>query len=113
MNLPESIAAWGTAGFFAALKRELLSPGALREALTRSLDSFGTIDDPIAVMMLGLEDLGESVEARIAVSYTVTEAVYDCPIGMTEQTAHELREMTVRIDRRTAEAGLFFRNEDT
>lgn len=55
-------------------------------------------------MVLGAEDKGAAIEARIAVLHMVTETPYCCPIGPIEQSTQCHAEMTVRIDKKTAEA---------
>ena len=53
VRLPETLAAWGTPDFVTTLKREIETLDTLRLALTRRMNGFGTIDEPITVMMLG------------------------------------------------------------
>jgi hypothetical protein len=103
-SLPEALAAWGTPEFIATLKREIGTLDALRLALSRRTNGFGTIDEPVAVMVLGADDQGEFIEARITLLDTVTGTVYRCPDCSGEDVVHEACEMTVRIDKRTAAA---------
>lgn len=75
-RLPEALAAWGTAEFITTLKSELEALGEQRLVLAPCVNGFGTISDPITAMVLGVDDLGEAIEARIAFLYTVIEAAY-------------------------------------
>ena len=111
-RLPEALAAWGTAGFITTLKREVEVHSAVRAALARSMNGFGAIDEPITVMMLGADDHGEIIEARITLLYTVTETVYRCPDCSAEDVVHGVCEMTVLIDKRTAVTTFLFHPKD-
>ena len=103
-RLPEALAAWSTEHFIATLKREVKVHSAVRAVLARCMNGFGTIDEPITVMVLGADDQGEIIEARITILYTVTETVYRCPDCSGEDVVHGACEMTIRIDKTSAEA---------
>ncbi|OGU20128.1 MAG: hypothetical protein A2580_03270 [Hydrogenophilales bacterium RIFOXYD1_FULL_62_11] len=77
------------------------------------MNGFGCIDDPITVIVFGADDRGEAIEARITLLYTETETAYCCPVGPMEQATHEVCEMEVRIDKRTAVTSFLFHPEDT
>ena len=111
-RFPKALAAWGTADFITMLKREVEVHSAVRAALARSMNGFGAIDEPITVMVLGADEQGEIVEARITILYTVTETVYSCPDCSAEDVVHGDCEMTVRIDKRTAAATFLFHTEN-
>jgi hypothetical protein len=106
-RLPEALAAWGTPDFIATLKREIGVLDTQRLTLTRRMNGFGSIDEPVAVMVHGADDQGEFIEARITLLYTVTATVYRCPDCSGEDVVHEACEMTVRLDKRTAAATFF------
>ncbi|MDP1925151.1 MAG: hypothetical protein Q8K57_10255 [Thiobacillus sp.] len=112
-RLPKALAAWGTADFITTLKREVEVHSAVRAALARSMNRFGVIDEPITVMVLGADEQGEIVEARITILYTVTETVYSCPDCSAEDVVHGACEMTVLIDKGTAVTTFLFHLEDT
>lgn len=112
-RLPKTLAAWGTADFITTLKREVEVHSAVRAALARCMNGFGTIDEPITVMVLGADDQGEIIEARITILYTVTETAYRCPDCSGEDVVHGACEMTVQIDKRTSVSTFFFHSEDT
>ena len=111
-RFPKALAAWCTADFITMLKREVEVHSAVRAALARSMNGFGAIDEPITVMVLGADEQGEIVEARITILYTVTETVYSCPDCSAEDVVHGACEMTVRIDKRTAAATFLFHTEN-
>jgi hypothetical protein len=110
--LPKALAAWGTADFIATLKREVEVHSALHAALARSINVFSAIDEPITVTVLGADDQGEIIEARITILYTVIETVYRCPDCTGENVDHGACEMTVRIDKRTAATTFLFHMEN-
>lgn len=112
-RFPEILAAWGTADFITTLKREVGLHSVVRAALARRMNGFGSIDEPITVMVLGADDLGEIIEARITLLYTVTETVYRCPDCSGEDTVQGACEMTVHIDKKTAVSTFLFHPEDT
>ncbi|MEW5966119.1 MAG: hypothetical protein AB1720_03860 [Pseudomonadota bacterium] len=112
-RLPEILAAWGTVDFITTLKREVGMHGVVRAALARRMNGFGSIDEPITVMVLGVDDQSEIIEARITLLYTVTETVYRCPDCSGEDIVHGACAMTVQIDRRTAVSTFLFHPEDT
>jgi hypothetical protein len=111
-RFPEALAAWGTPDFITTLKREIEMLDTLRLALARRMNGFGAIDEPITVMVLGANDQGEIIEARITTLYTVTGTVYRCPDCTGEDVVHGACEMTVRIDKRTAAATFLFHTEN-
>ena len=111
-RLPEALAAWGTADFITTLKHGVEVHSAVRAALARSMNGFGAIDGPITAMVLGTDEQDEIVEARITILYTVTETAYCCPVGPMEQATHEVCEMEIRIDKRTAVTTFLFHLED-
>lgn len=111
-RLPEALAAWGTADFITSLKREVGVHSAVRTALARRMNGFGTIDEPITVMVLGADDHGEIIEARITLLYTITETVYRCPDCSAEDVVHGACEVTVQIDKKTAATTFYFHPED-
>jgi hypothetical protein len=111
--LPKALAAWGTADFITTLKREVEMHSALRAALARRVNVFGAIDEPITAMVLGADDRGEAIEARITLLYTVAETTYCCPVGQMEQATHGVYEMEVRINKRSAVTTFLFHPEDT
>jgi hypothetical protein len=111
-RLPEALAAWGTSDFVTTLKREIEMLDTLRLALTRRMNGFGTIDEPITVMVLGADEQGEAIEARITTLYTVTGTVYQCPDCSGEDVVHGACEMAVRIDKRTATVTFLFHSEN-
>lgn len=112
-RLPEALAVWGSADFITTLKREIETLDTLRLALTRRMNGFGAIDEPITVIVLGADDHGEIIEARITILYTVTERAYRCPDCSGEDVVHGACEMTVRVDKRTAVTAFLFHLEDT
>lgn len=112
-RLHEVLAAWGTVDFISTLKREVGMHSVVRAALTRRMNGFGSIDEPITVMVLEADDQGEIIEARITLLYTVTETVYRCPDCSGEDIVHRACEMTVRIDKKTAMSTFLFHPEDT
>ena len=112
-RLPKALAAWGTAEFITTLKREVEVNSAVRVAPARSMTGFGAIDEPITVMVLGADEHGEIIEARITILYTVTETVYRCPDCSAEDVVHGACAMTVKIDKRTSESTFLFHPEDT
>jgi len=112
VRLPETLAAWGTPDFVTTLKREIETLDTLRLALTRRMNGFGTIDEPITVMVLGADDQGELIEARIIILNMVTETVYRCPDCSGEDIVHGACELTVRVDKRTAAATFLFHTEN-
>ena len=107
LKLPEALAAWSTPDFIPTLKREIGTLDTLRWLLARRMNGFGSIDEPVTVMVLGADDQDEIIEARITLLYTVTATVYRCPDCSGEDVVHEACEMTVRIDKRTAAATFF------
>ena len=112
-RLPEALAAWGSADFITTLKREIETLDTLRLALTRRMNGFGAIDEPITTMVLRADDQGEIIEVRATILYTVTETVYRCPDCSGEDVVHGACEMTVLIDKRTAVTAFLFHPEDT
>jgi len=105
-RFPKALAAWGTADFITMLKHEVEVNSAVRAELALSMNTFGAIDEPITVMVLGADEQGEIVEARITILYAVT----DCSA---EDVVHGACEMTVLIDKRTAVTTFLFHLEDT
>jgi hypothetical protein len=103
----EALAALGTPDFIPTLKREIETLDTLRWILARRMNGFGSIDAPVAVMVLGADEQGEAIEARITLLYTETATVYRCPDCSGEDVVHEACEMTVRIDKRTAAATFY------
>lgn len=103
-RLPESMAAWGREDFSTTLKREIISLGVLRLMLARHTNRLGSIDDPITVMVLGADERGEIVEARVSVLFTVTGTAYCCPVGHVEDSICCSCEVTMLIDKSNAEA---------
>jgi hypothetical protein len=106
LNLHESLAAWGTAGFADALKRELQRHGAatlpLQQALSRSSAVAG---DDIEVMIIGADDDAQSIRARVGVFYSGIVAGCSCADDPTPVVPeNEYCELIVTIDRRTANA---------
>lgn len=112
-RLPKALAAWGTADFITTLKREVEVHSAVRAALARRMNGFGAIDEPITAMVLGVDDRGEAIEARITLLYTVTETVYRCPDCSAEDVVHGACEMTVQIHKSTAATTFLFHPEDS
>jgi len=64
-------------------------------------------------MVLGADDQGEIIGARITLLYTVTETVYRFPDCSAEDVVHGACEMTVQIDKGTAVTTFLFYLEDT
>jgi len=112
-RLPKALAAWGTADFATTLKRDVEVHSAVRAALARSMNGFGAIDESITVMVLGVDDQGVIIEARITILYTVIETAYRCPDCSAEDVVHGACAMTVKIDKRTSESTFLFHPEDT
>ena len=112
-RFPKALAAWGTADFITMLKHEVEVNSAVRAELALSMNTFGAIDEPITVMVLGADEQGEIVEARITILYTVIEMAYSCPDCSAEDVVHGACEMTVLIDKRTAVTTFLFHLEDT
>lgn len=102
IELRQAFTAWNTEAFTATLKKEIEALGAVCLPLEGSLNTFGAVGDDISVMVLGVEDNGATIEARITVQCTVAETQYCCPIGAVEQCSPHHVEMTVRIDKKTA-----------
>lgn len=55
-------------------------------------------------MVLGTDDQGEPIEARIIILFTVTETIYRCPDCSGEDFVQRACEMTVRINKSDADA---------
>jgi hypothetical protein len=105
LRLPESLAAWGTPGFAATLKRELEGAGA-QLPLQQGLTSTGyALDARIEVMPLGTEATPETVVAQVGVFYAGIVAGCNCADDPTPVEAQpEYCELRVAIDRRPAGA---------
>lgn len=108
IRLPESLAAWGSPGFGAVLKREIeaLGPGALplQQGLSRTSVA---LDEAVEVMFLGAEAEGGFVRARVGVFFSGIVTGCSCaddPTPVEPQT--EYLELSVLIDRATAEASV-------
>lgn len=106
LELPCAMSAWNTDAFAAALKQEIEALGAAALGLDRCLTGFGVIDEAITVIVLGADDHGELLEARIIILFTVTETMYRCPDCSGEDVAQGACEMTVRITKSGAGAVL-------
>lgn len=102
-RLPESLAAWGGKDFSATLKREIMSLGVLRTLLARCINRFGAIDDPITVMVLGADDRGKSIEARMFILFSLVEMSYHCPVGHVADSVFCACGVTAHIDKSNAE----------
>lgn len=78
------------------LKREVEVNSAVRAELARSMNGLGAIDEPITVMVLGADEQGKIVEARITI-YTVAGTVDSCPDCSAEDVVHGACEMTGKL----------------
>lgn len=106
LDLPRAMSAWNTDAFTATLKHEIEALGAAALGLDQCLTGFGIIDEAITVIVLGVDDQGEIIEARIIILFTVTETIYRCPDCSGEDVVQGACEMTVRIDK--SDAGAVF-----
>jgi hypothetical protein len=106
MYLPEALAAWGSPGFAAALKRELerAEPGCLplQQGLTGSSVA---LDDRLEVMMIGADADATRIRARVGVFYAGVVAGCNCADDPSPVEAQaEYCELSIIIDRATAAA---------
>lgn len=104
IKLPRALAMWHTDNFAGALRQEIEALGADSLGLNRYATGFYSTTHAISVMVLGAEDQGDSIDARIIILSTVTEEAYACPVGMDTRTAHYQHEGTVRLDKMNAAA---------
>lgn len=105
-RLAAAVAAWGTATFEAALKRELeaLAPAAMPLQAGLSTSSLA-LDDGISVMLLGAEATDARIVARVGVFYAGLVAGCSCADDPTPVEAQpEYCELEVIIERATAAA---------
>lgn len=113
LRLPKALAAYGTADFITTLKREICTYSVIRATLARTVSSFGSIEEPITAMVLGVDDRGGSIEARITLLYTLSETVYHCPDCSGEDAIQGTCAMTIQIDKITAVTTFLFHPEVT
>jgi hypothetical protein len=102
-RLANALRDWGTDGFAATLKRELLAlgPGAL--PLHLGTTQGGIVDDSaLDATVLAFEDEGERIGVRIGCFFT--EVVGGCSCGDDPMPAHAYCELRVSIDKATGEA---------
>jgi len=108
MKLAGALAAWGSAAFDAALKRELESLQAHELPLQAGLAGASRVaDQGFSVMVLGSGADAGQVRARVGVLFTGVEAGSCCaddPAPPGEQA--EYCELRVVIDRHSAEAAI-------
>lgn len=105
LHLPDSLAAWGTPGFAAALKRELAGAGA-RLPLQQGLSATGyALDARIEVMLLGAEATAGEIVVKVGVFYAGVVAGCNCADDPTPVEAQpEYCELRIAIDRHPAGA---------
>lgn len=107
LRLTESLAAWGTPAFAAALKRELEAQAGLlplQQALAGSSAVFG---DRIEVMVIVSDADATQIRARVGVFFSGIVAGCSCADDPTPVEAqNEYCELSIGIDRQTATASV-------
>ncbi len=105
IRLPESLRAWNTPAFEAALKRELERAAAelpLQQAVTSTSVA---LDDKVSVMVLGAEEAGGVIRARVGVFFAGIVGGCSCADDPTPvEPQNEYCELQLLIDRATGEA---------
>lgn len=105
LRLPESLAAWGTPDFPAALKRELEANAALLPLQKALAGSSAVAGDKIEVMVIASDADAECIRAKVGVFFSGIVSGCSCADDPTPVEAqNEYCELLVDIDRRTAAA---------
>lgn len=106
IRLPDSLAAWDSAGFASTLKRELAALGPDALPLQQGLSTSSVaLADGFSVMVLGTEADGARIVARVGVFYAGLVAGCNCADDPTPVAPQpEYCEVELIIDRVTAEA---------
>ena len=98
----ESLSAWGTESFSPTLKREIeeLPPGTL--PLQQGTTQGGVVDESaLSTTVINTTDGKDGIEARVGVFFS--EIVGGCSCGDDPLTENAYCELSVTIDRATAE----------
>jgi hypothetical protein len=100
LRLPASLAAWGTPGFAAALKRELAGAGT-QLPLQQGLSATGyALDGRIEAMLLGAEETTGEIVVKVGVFYAGIVAGCNCADDPTPvEPQPEYCELRIAIDR--------------
>lgn len=114
IRLPESLHAWNTPAFAAALKREL-------EAQARELPLQGAVattsmalDDAVSVMFIGAADEGDAIRARVGVFFSGIVAGCSCADDPTPvEPQNEYCELLLLIDKATGEVAASLAEPDS
>jgi len=101
--MPESMRAWGGAGFDGMLKQEIAALPAGTLPLNQGTSQGGYVEDTnIEITVLNTTADARSVQARVGVFFT--EVVPSCSCGDEPLEANAYCEVQIRIDKATAEA---------
>ncbi len=103
LKFEDPLKAWNSEDFSPSLKSglEALAPSSL--PLHLGVSQAGMVDDaPITVTVLGHEDGGDSIQARIGIFFT--EIVINCGCGDDPMPINSYCEFLISIDKATAEA---------
>ena len=105
IRLPDSLRAWPTPEFGAALKRELEAQAGelpLQGALAATSVA---LDDAVAVMFIGAQDAGDAIHARVGVFFAGVVAGCGCADDPTPvERQNEYCELELRLDKATGVA---------
>lgn len=103
LHLPDSLRAWGTPGFAAALQRELAQQSdalPLQQGLTMTSH---VSDGRIEVMLLGAEEAPDAIHVRVGIFFAGVVAGCNCADDPTPVTPQpEYCELQLDIDMTTA-----------
>jgi hypothetical protein len=105
LRLPESLAAWGSPGFPAALRRELEAQAGLLPLQQALAGSSAVSGDRIEVMLIATDADASQIRARVGVFFSGIVAGCSCADDPTPVEAqNEYCELEIGIDRLTATA---------
>lgn len=105
IRLPESLHAWNTPEFAAALKRELEAQAPQLPLQGAVAATSMALDDAVAVMLIGATEEGAAIRARVGVFFAGIVAGCSCADDPTPvEPQNEYCELLLTIDKATGEA---------